>query len=73
MHHGITKGKNVQKCQNNLITPENPETAACALSGMQYHVSRSLGEASVPCFMAEVSSTVYSLQLYDLLDPVFSV
>ena len=54
-----SNGQNVQKCQSHLVTSENPETAVCALSGMQYHVSQSLGEALVPCFMAVVSSTVH--------------
>ena len=69
-------GRNVQKCQNHLVTPEIPETAVSALSGIQYHVNQSLGEALIPCFMSVISSTVnYSmyLEMYDLLDPVISV
>ena len=58
-------GKNVQKFQNHLVTPENSETAVCGLSGLQYHVSECLGEVLIPCFMAVIfhrcliSGTVY--------------
>ena len=65
-----------QKCQNHLITPEIPETAVGASSGKQYHVSRSLSEASVPCLMAVISSTGHYFryfEVYYLLDPVFPV
>ena len=44
--------KKAQKKQNRFVTPNNRENAECALSGMQCHVSQSLGEALNPCFMA---------------------
>ena len=70
------KGKNGQKFQNHLVTPENSVTAVCVLSGMHYHVSESLLAFLIPCFLTAISSTVrYSryLGIYNLLDPVFSV
>ena len=51
-------GRNVQECRNQIVTPKYPESAVCALSGMQYHVSRSLGKALIPCFMAVTSLTM---------------
>ena len=49
-----SKGENIPKCQNHPVTSENPETTVCASSGMQYHVSQSLGDALTSSFMAVI-------------------
>ena len=70
------KVRNVQKSHNHLVTPENPENSECASTGKQYHVSQSLAEALIPRFMAVISLMIHYfryLEMYDLLDPVFSM
>ena len=58
------------------FTPKNTETAVCALSGVQYHISQCLGETLTPCFLAVILSTVHyltCLEMYDLLDHMILV
>ena len=58
------------------MTPKNPETTVCASSGMQNHVSQSLGKALTPNYMAIILSRVHHfryLELFDLFDPVILV
>ena len=47
-----------------------------ALSGMQYHVSQSLGEVLLDVFIAVILSEVQYfryLEMHDMLDPLISV
>ena len=65
--------RNVQKCQNHIITPKHPETAECASSGMLYHVSQSLGEALTSYFMVVNLSTVHQIPVFENVDLLVSV
>ena len=50
-----------------------PETAVCSLFGMQYQISQSLDEALIPCLISSTVHLLRHLEMYFLLDPVFSV
>ena len=75
----MTTLENIEKTTARKERPEMPkspyyakknlETAMCAESGMQYHVSQSLCEALTPCLMPVILSTVCYfryLERYDL-------